>query len=211
MSVDDVGLVVDPHIVFEHIYSAIEGKDFMDHFLKCYKLKIDTITQGLAMTSFERSLPKLLSSGSAKVIKDDASYLDKVSTWEDWDYPETGLRQILKDHLEDFAVAHQQLIDDNLDTGSSGYLLANLSVVHSVAIIEELIKYTDDFVKELTKAKFSFKKAFHVTTRLLRRILIEMYVPRQGVIKSFKAGRMEQIGGAMLYATVQSLQIGLKF
>ena len=72
MSVENVGLVVDPHTLLEHIASSIRGEDFMTYFCKLYKLKIDTISQGLSMTSFERPVPIFFSSGNIKVIKDDA-------------------------------------------------------------------------------------------------------------------------------------------
>ena len=42
LSADDIGLIVDPHTVMEHIFSSVEGKDFMDSFLKIHKLKIET-------------------------------------------------------------------------------------------------------------------------------------------------------------------------
>ena len=84
-------------------------------------------------------------------------------------------------------------------------------MVNPVSVIEELIKYIDDSVKELSRAKFTFKKAFHVTSRLATRIFIEICVPRQCVIKTFKAGNMSQIGGAILWSSLQSLDIAMKF
>ena len=97
ISTDDVGLIADPHTVMEHVFSSLEGGGFMDSFLKLYKLKIETITQGLSMISFEKSIQKMLSTGNIKTIKDDSSYLDKIQTWSDWNFPETGIRQTLKD------------------------------------------------------------------------------------------------------------------
>jgi hypothetical protein len=60
----------------------------------------------------------------------------------------------------------------------------------------------DDFVKHLTTAKFSVKKAFHVTSRLAKRILTEMYVPRQGILKTFKAGNLAHTSASIFWATI---------
>ena len=80
MSVEYVDLVVDPHTILENIASSIRGENFMTSFCKLYKLKIDTISKGLSMTSFERLVPKVFSSGNIKVIKADVSYLDGIPT-----------------------------------------------------------------------------------------------------------------------------------
>jgi hypothetical protein len=80
-----------------------------------------------------------------------------------------------------------------------------------VSIIEALITFIDDFVKHLTTAKCSVKKASHVTTRLAKRIMTEMYAPRQGILKSFKAGNLEQTSAAIFWATIRSLDVGLGF
>ena len=163
------------------------------------------------MTSFEKSILKVLSTGNIKVIKDDSSYLDKIQTWSDWDFPETGIRQTLKDELDNFSKSHLQQISDRLDPSTPAYLLASLSVTNSVGILEDIIIFMDDFVKDLTKAKFSSKKAFHVTSRLVRRIFADIFIPRRGVIKSFKAGNMSQIAGAILWSTLQSLNTAMHF
>jgi hypothetical protein len=78
-----------------------------------------------------------------------------------------------------------------------------------VSIIEALIKFVDSFVKTLTNGKYSTKKAFHVTTRLIRRILMSMYEPRQGVLNSFKTSDLDKNGASIFWSTIRSLDIGL--
>ena len=169
-------------------------------------LDIQTIAQGLAMSSYETSIPKIYSSGKFKVVKDDGSHLDNVKTWEDFDQPETGIKASVTKALEEFAVSHQTQIDDNLEMGSTVYNVATLSLSVSVAVCEEFLKFWEEFVRSLTKSKFSNVKAHHVTTRLVRRIFEEIFIPRQGVLKTFKAGNMRQICAAILWTTLQSLQ-----
>jgi hypothetical protein len=163
------------------------------------------------MTSFEQAIPKVLSKAGSAVIKDDSSYLSRIPTWSDWDYPDTGLCQSLTQELEIFNRSHRLEIENTLDQESRVYTVACLALSDSVSIIEALIKFMDDFVKHLTTAKFSVKKAFHVTSRLAKRILTEMYEPRQGVLKTFKAGNLDQTAAAIFWATIWSLDIGLGF
>ena len=112
------------------------------------------------------------------MIKDDSSYLSRVPTWNDWDYPDTGLRQTILHELEIFQRAHRSEIENSLEPEARVYGVACLALSDSVSIVEAVVKFIDDFVKHLTTAKFSFKKAFHVTSRLTKRILTEMYEPR---------------------------------
>ena len=140
----------------------------MNSFLKLYKLKIETITQGLSTTSFEKLIPKILSTGNTKVIKDDSSYLDKIQTWSDWDFPETIIGQTLKDKLDNLSKFHLQQISNRLDPSTSVYILTSLSVTNSVDILEDISIFMDNFSKDLTKAKLSSKNAFHITSRLVR-------------------------------------------
>jgi hypothetical protein len=208
---EDIGLVVDPHTVFEHIHANVSGGEFLKNFERVHKLDISTLAQGYSMSSFEQAIPKFLSKAGSVVIKDDSSYLSRIPTWSDWDYPDTGLRQSLTQELEIFHRSHRLEIENTLDQESRVYTVACLALSHSVSIIEALVKFMDDFVKHLTTAKFSVKKAFHVTSRLAKRILTEMYEPRQGILKTFKAGNLEQTAASIFWATIRSLDIGLGF
>ena len=91
------------------------------------------------------------------------------------------------------------------------YAIACLALSNSVSIVEALIQFIDNFVKHLTTAKFSQKKALHVTSRLAKRILTEMFEPCQGVLKSFKSGNLEQTSASIFWASIRSLDIGLGF
>lgn len=60
------------------MFALLEGDDFINSFLKLYKLKIKTINQGFSMTSFGKYIPKALSAENIKGIKGDSSYLEKI-------------------------------------------------------------------------------------------------------------------------------------
>jgi hypothetical protein len=52
-------------------------------------------------------------------------------------------------------------------------------------------------------------KAFHVTTMLARRFIVAIFEPRNGVLKTFKAGDMGQITKAVFWSTLRSLDVAL--
>jgi len=88
ISHEDIELIVEPHTVIANIYSSIHGEDFLNFFLKLHKFKINTLECGLCISSYEQSIPKLLSSRKGEVVNDDDSYLDKKA-WDDFDHIET--------------------------------------------------------------------------------------------------------------------------
>jgi len=111
----------------ENVYSSIHGEDFLNSFLKLHKLKINTLEYGLCVSSYEKSVPKLLSSEKGGVVKDDDLYLDTLKTWDDFDRIETGLHGVWKTELEDFSTTHQTQINDRLGSGSPASTLATMS------------------------------------------------------------------------------------
>ena len=211
MDPEDVGLIVDPHTVIENVHFTLEGEAFIKAFLNVYKLKIETVSQRLAILSYEKPVSKILSTGAVKVIKNDMSFLDRIKTWDDFDHPETGTREILLHELDDSETSHQRQITDKLDPGSMAYTLATVWTTHSVAICQDIIKSMDELVRKLAKSTFSYQKALHVASQLVKRIFTEIYRPRMGVSRFFRAGDMDQIMSAYLWMALRALNIGKEF
>jgi hypothetical protein len=65
----------------------------------------------------------------------------------------------------------------------------------------------DEYYKQLTRGKFGSKKAWHVTTRLAKRLLVEVVAPRVGVVKALHAGDLTQIARTIFWASLRSLDI----
>jgi hypothetical protein len=124
---EDIGLVVDPHTVFKHIYANVSGGEFLKNFERVHKLNISMLAQGYSMSTLQQAIPKVLSKGGSAVIKDDLSYLSKRPTWSDWDCPDTGLQESLKQELEAFKNAHRLEIENMLDQESRIYTVACLA------------------------------------------------------------------------------------
>ena len=108
-------------------------------------------------------------------------FLNKIVSWQDWSHPDTGMKAVLLEELKDFTTSHHENISSKLVSGSTAHTLAILSCTESVSWLESLINFIDEFMEYLTTAKFSNKKALSLTTRLAKRILVEVF---RGIMKS---------------------------
>jgi hypothetical protein len=67
--------------------------------------------------------------------------------------------------------------------------------------------FWDDYHRDFTKVKFGTKKAWHVATRLGKRILEEISYPQNGVSNSFEAGNNKQVCQQILWAVLRANDI----
>jgi hypothetical protein len=86
-----------------------------------------------------------------------------------------------------------------------------MALTESVAWVEGFIVFLDDYQRDLTKAKFGAVKAWHVTTRLGKRMLAELSVPRNGAKNSFKAGRNQQVCERVFGAVLKSHDVMARY
>jgi hypothetical protein len=98
------GLVVDVHMVMEHIQqTTITGQDMITMLEKLFKLKIKTLPDCMAMKSFETKVPWYFSQSSVhNVVKHDALHFKTVGTYKEWDAPIFGFCAHLKTELQTF-------------------------------------------------------------------------------------------------------------
>jgi hypothetical protein len=144
-------------------------------------------------------------------VKNDASYFETIGNHDEWDSPISGFRARLKEELSTFRAAHQDNIDEALERDTMGYAVATMALTDSVSWLEGFIVFLDDYHRDLTKAKFGTKKAWHVTTRLGRRMLMELAVPRNGIQNSFQAGQNDQICQRIFWAVLKSQDIMARY
>jgi hypothetical protein len=84
--------------------------------------------------------------------------------------------------------SHQESVDEAYKPETRAYNLAVLSFIESISFIEGFVRFIDDYMKHLTQAKSG------VTTRLPKSMWIALAEPRNGVMKTFNAGKTQQIG-----------------
>jgi hypothetical protein len=199
------GLIVDAHTVLEHVYHAIEGIDTIAMMEKLYKIKVTTIADSVAMTSFDAKTPKYFSKSQAhRVLKLDASYFDTIVSHAEWADVSTGFKMRLQEALAEFQESHASFIDHGVMTGSKVHALAHGALTESCAWIVGFVQFIDEYYRELSKAKFGPTKAWHVTTRLAKRILDEVGTPRYGVQGAFEVGNSTQICQQIFWAVLKS-------
>jgi hypothetical protein len=206
------GMLVDVHIVMEHVQSSITGTDTINMLEKLFKLKLQTLADGMAMKSYERKIPRFFSSASAhKVIKHDDSHFDNIASYEEWDTPVSGFRARLKEELVTCRAAHLGNIDETLERDSIGYAIATMALTEAIGWMEGFIVFLDDYYRDLSKARFGTKKAWHVTTRLGRRMLLELSMPRNGVQHSFSPGKNDQICQRIVWSVLKCHDIMARY
>jgi hypothetical protein len=128
------GLTIDVHMVLEHIFHAINGIDTLGIMNKLYKIKVLTIADSLAMTSFDAKTPKYFAKLKGyHVLKMDALYFDAITTHSDWSDGATGYKKKLQEALLEFAISHGQFIDHAMPIGSKAHTVAQSALTESVA------------------------------------------------------------------------------
>lgn len=114
---DIFGFMSDVHVVLEILniemgcsVSTNPNVDSIKHGADLVKLKLSTDWERYTVTSFDRSVPRLfLSNAKFAIVKNDASYFDTVTFWNDWKDSEmcfrlriTSALKIHKETMEDY-------------------------------------------------------------------------------------------------------------
>ena len=73
--------------------------------------------------------------------------------------------------------------------------------------MEEFIRFMDDTYNEYADSKFNAKKAWNITTRLARTLLIAISEPRSGLRKDFRTQKPRQIKETIFHSSLKSLDI----
>ena len=202
----EFGYVINFHTLMEHVHQQITGVDSLANLGKLYKLQLQTMSEGVAMTSFEVISPRFLTStGSHTVIDAEASYFSHISTYAKWNDPLEGFKRRWKQELLNFRQAHAENIQIHLSSTSPLYMLAQTSLSESVAWVTGFINYIDETYNQYNGGKFGTKKSWHVTTKLAMALIKDVGQPRMGAMNSFKAGDAQQVNGVIFYAVLRSL------
>jgi hypothetical protein len=210
-----VGLIVDIHIVLEHIFNSsntvdtAESGGLSQHLHSVKKLMMNNMTMAVAVCSFDSRLPKFFSRATTIPTghKENASYFDRIPSYAAWDESGTGYRDRLKDEIASFEEAHQDLIDVTLQSETKPHSIATLSLSNSVSWLQLFVSYLEETYKDLMKHKFSTEKAWRLVTRLGRRIFLEVSKPRLGVNNAITPGENDYNGKAMFWPLVRCQDI----
>jgi hypothetical protein len=125
-------------MVFEQLHSAMAKT--IPTLQQLAKIEMKDLSQGVAVSSFDHQVPKLLYDCTGYVVvKTDESYFNQVKTFKDWDEPQTGFCDRVKIDLGTFESAHANLVTDNTQPSSPLQAAATLSRTCALAWIEAFI------------------------------------------------------------------------
>jgi hypothetical protein len=200
------GLIVDAHMIMEHVYELISNRSVLDQLYKIHKIKIDNVNDGIAITSFETAMPKFFfkQTGDYKVIAGAASYFNSIKTFDEWDVPHVGFRDYFRTKMGLVNSALQRSIMEGLAPGTPIYSVAMTSLNSSIAWMEAFFMFIDKKYAELTLAKFGKVAAWSLTTRLATRIFEDIAEPRSGVVGTLSIGGNMAICPRVFWSVIQS-------
>ena len=210
---DIFGFMSDVHVILEILnvemgcsVSTNPNVDSIKHRADLVKLKLSTDWERYTVTSFDRSIPRrFLSNAKFAIVKSDSSYFDTVTFWYDWKGSEMGFRIRITSALK----IHKETMEDYLrNTLSETHPLFRItyeSLLASISWIEELLRYIDSTYEEYVESKFNSKKAWNITTRLAKALLLDIVRPRQGVAQAVQSQNVRQMMEITFYGILKSL------
>ena len=127
-------LIVDFHTICKIIYYQINpSKTSLEFFQLIYKLKIDTLSHALAIQSFDGSLPKYFcKSRDYRVTKVNESLFDNISSFDDWDDPNSGYRKRFEDKLDSTELTVESAIYEDTSLSDAGRALVTIALSNTV-------------------------------------------------------------------------------
>ena len=108
-------------------------------------------------------------------------------------------------NLDKVRTSHLAHIEDHLDPGSPLYFVAVEALQTSYTWTLGLLKFGDDTFRIYVRAKLTM--AWHVATRLMKVLILEVAKKRHRVSIALKAVNQAQIGRVTLLAILRSLDV----
>ena len=207
------GFFSDVHVVMEIINIEMGNSVATNPNIDSIKNRADLIKLNLkneweryTITSFDRTIPKLLlSNAKFQIVRDTCSYFDMVPSWEHWKATEMGFRTRIVAALKNHKRTMEEYLRNTLDSNSHLFSVAYQSLLASISWIEEMIRYIDSTYEEYVEAKFGPQKAWNITTRLVKALLYYIAQPRMGVSQALHNTDYEQMKSVTFYGIVRSL------
>jgi len=204
---DEFGLLVDFHLVMEHVFVQINGQKLLANLEKIYKMDLRSNNQALAISSFETRLPRFFTQDLKVHVRKDESYFHGIKSWDEWDLPNDGYRDRLNVELHLFKVGHQETLDHELEHLSPFHNLCVLALTEIVAWVDGLVKFIDDTFNEYSRSRYGSKKAWHITTRLAKSLIDKVAMPRNSVHNTFTIKKPSQVSKSISFASLRSLDL----
>ena len=182
------GLIVDFHIMMEHVEQKIKGVDALARLEKVHKIKLPSNSEAVAIASFQIMLPRYFcKQGDHQVIDATESYFTNIKSFAEWNNASSGFKFKLKRQMERFRKHQLATIRAKLDPSSKMFAIATSSVSDTLAWTYELINYIDVTYAEYSEGKFGVKKSWHITTKLATALIMEVSKPRESTFDQLQS------------------------
>ena len=200
------GLLFDICLVLEWCASQESGDvlSMLTTMEKRHKMQISTTNDARALYAMKLEFPQILYKDLPGTGK-DPSFLTAMKDHEDWDAPETGVRDRIIHHLGNMHGMFGEQISVTMANEPEARSLAMSMLSMSVGCCRELINYFDETMNELTtKSKFTKKKAFSLVTQVVRRFFIDLYKVRAQIYSSLSTSDSAGQCAWILYGTLRT-------
>ena len=142
-----------------------------------------------------------------EIIGDEDPYFTGIKSFEHWDKSYVGMKAKLEIEINKFRESQLKRIARYIKPSDIFYHVAVSSVTESCSWVLLLVQYVDTTYREYERSKFSPKKAWHVTTRLARQLILKVFVPKHGIPKDLNSGDPVEIGKTIFWTLLQCLDI----
>ena len=202
-------LITDLHVLLEHIAHNIKAsKPTLEFLESTYKLQIPTPNHAITMQSFENSLPRFFcKQKDHKVTKVDESLFDQISSFDEWDAPNYGFRQRLNSEAYYAKVSIENAVREDKSLLHMGRSLALNALYFTTSFLDSLVRCIDNTYRELIRSKYTSKKAWHLVSSLVKRVFLDAYGPRNGILNVMEMKKPHQVATVIYCSCLKSLDV----
>ena len=210
-----IGYIVDAHSVMEVIYFDTVNEGVISNAKGLYKIELDDDYEVATVSSFDTWIPKFLTAEKNISTQRDLkkSVFTRVNSYDQWVAQTIGVQDQIKSLATNFQEQHQLVLDAELATNSLAHLVASRSLILSVAWIVNWCEALDALYKKLL-IRLDDKATFHIVTRLMSEIWVQVNKPRQGLHRRFKLTKKEgraRLSQEIFWSMIQTHDVMARF
>ena len=200
------GLFFDLPLVLEWCASQEHGDvlSMLTAMEKRHKMQIATTNEARSLYAMKLEFPQILYKDLPGTGR-DPSFLTAMKDYEDWEAPETGVRDRIINKIGNMQSMFGEQIAITMSGEPEAHALATSMLSVSIGCCRELVNYFDETMNELTmKSKFTTRKAFSLVTQVVRRFFLDLYKVRAQVYSSISTSDQSGQCAWILYGVLRT-------
>ena len=200
------GLFFDLPLILEWCAAQEHGDvlSMLTTMEKRHKMQIATTNEARALYAMKLEFPQFFYKDLPGTGR-DPSFLTAMKDYEDWESPETGVRDRIINKIGTMHSMFGEQIAITMSGEPEARALATSMLSVSIGCCRELINYFDETMNELTmKSKFTTRKAFSLVTQVVRRFFMDLYKVRAQVYSSISTSDQSGQCAWVLYGVLRT-------